>query len=96
MLKLRDEFPANISFQNTKNKHRMRKHRENRNGKEHLIDNVKYKKGMMRLKEKERLKDFAWRGRKNLSEEEDWETLMKKGKTEKAILKIQHPDIVET
>ena len=95
MLRLRVELPENVALQNIKNKHRMRKAREKRSGKGHLTDCLKAKKGMRLLKEKGRVLDFEWRGERNLTEEEGWESLLKKGGKEKAILEEKHPDIVE-
>ena len=95
MRMMRDDLPENVAFQNVEQKHRLRKIREQRSGKEHLKDNLKAMKGMRILKEKCRKKDFEWRGRKNLTKEEDYENLMLKGDEEKAILTEKYPDIVE-
>ena len=79
MSKYRDEFPEIVDFEKTKHKHRIKKQREQRSGKTHLIDNLKAKKNMRLLKENGRVKYFANRERKNISEEEDWENMRNRG-----------------
>ena len=76
-------------------KHRKREHRNHRNGKEHLFQNLKAKKGMKVLKEEGRLNEFVKRGTRNRSKMSDWEIFLKRGEKHSEKLKEHMPDLVE-
>ena len=75
-------------------KHKKRESRAKRSGKQHLIENMKAKKGMNLLKEKGRIRDFERRAIKNSTEMSDWKTFMKKGKSYSDLISKRKPDIV--
>ena len=76
-------------------KHKKRESRAQRSGKEHLLENLRAKKGMKLLKEKGRLRDFERRATKNNTEMSDWKDFMKKGKTFSDLISKAKPEFVE-
>ena len=84
-----------IEFDNISNKHQMRKARKERTGKDHLVQNLKAKRGMRMLKEEGWLMDFATRSAGKREEKSDWEKFNNKSKEHSQKLKSRKPDIVE-
>ena len=76
-------------------KHKMRESRAQRSGKDHLLENLRAKKGMKLLKEKGRLRDFESRATDNDTEMLDWKDFMKKGKAFSDLITKAKPDLVE-
>ena len=76
-------------------KHKKRESRARRSGKEHLLENLRAKKGMNLLKEKGRMRDFERRATMNNTEMSDWKNFMMKGKTNSDLLTKAKPDLVE-
>ena len=66
-------------FNRIKYKHRIRKMRSLRSGKEHLLQNLQAKKGMALLESEGRIKDFARRTGGKVSEIDDFEKYLKSG-----------------
>ena len=62
------------------NKHKTRKLRFQRSGKEKLQQNLKSKKGMRLLREEGRLIEYSDRHEQNVSETVDWNQFMQQSK----------------
>ena len=75
----------------------MRKQRQERNGKEHLLDNLDATHGMRLLKKYGRLKgrEFMRRKAREKDEEVLWKMFWKKGQKYKNILENSKPDIAD-
>ena len=82
-------------YKNIQDKHNKREQRKQRSGKEHLLENLKAKKGMRMLREEGNLLSFARRSRKNVDEYTDWKLFLQKGKQHFEKLQKSQPDIVE-
>ena len=96
--KVRKEMSeAEKEFERVYNLLQMRDSREKRNGKEHLQDNLKAKRGMRDLREKGRVigKDFMMRGKREKDEEILWWSFWNKGKIFKDVLKDKKPETAE-
>ena len=76
-------------------KHKKREARALQSGKEHLIQNLKAKKGMKKFKEKGRVVDFQKRSANNETEMSDFKNFKRKGNTYSEFLDAAKPDIVE-
>ena len=72
---------------------RNRKARAERDGKTHLLDNLKAKKGMQRLKEDGRTKKFDMRPLYKMSEVNIWKQYRELGAGYKKWLEIKNPDM---
>ena len=96
MKKIRKEKGTEVKeFERIKYKHVKRVKRQQRSGKEHLLQNLKAKKGMQLLKDEGRLKEFSHRSRGKFEEIRDWEMYSRKGERQREILKEEKPDIVD-
>ena len=90
---------ADQEFDNIVKKHHQRKVRQEQNGKEHLFQNLKAKKGMRFFKEEGELMKFVPRFQtptniklnKNLN---DWNWYQKQSEAHSKLLKDKKPDIV--
>ena len=84
-----------IEYLRLDKKHSMRKRRNSRSGKEHLIQNVQAKRGMALFENEGRMKKFSRRsGRKN-DEMRDWEFFFRSDNNASRLLDNKKPDIVE-
>ena len=72
---------------------RKRHSRQLRDGKAHLLDNLKAKKGMRDMKEIGRVFAFMERGKREKDEEVLWWSFWKKGKQFKDIVSKKNPEI---
>ena len=88
---------AEKEFERVYNLLQMRDSREKRNGKEHLLDNLKAKQGMRDLREKGRVigKDFMMRGKREKDEEILWWSFWNKGKIFKDVLRDKKPETAQ-
>ena len=84
-----------IEFVKIVKKHEMRRSRKMRDGKEHLQDNLKSKRGMQLMKDKGNLKEFARRNGGKSDEMRDWELYYKGCKNNADNLAEKRPDIVQ-
>ena len=84
---------AEIEYEQAYNLLKQRKARQERDGKAHLLDNLKAKKGMRDLKEIGRVFAFMKRGKKEKDEEVLWWNFWSKGKQYKDVLTKKQPDI---
>ena len=82
-----------IEYEQVYNILKQRKSRQSRDGKAHLLDNLKAKKGMRDLKEIGRVFAFMERGRREKDEEVLWWNFWIKGKQFKDILTNKQPEI---
>ena len=90
-LELSDEA---LKYENVSAKHRMRVQRLNRGEENHVEDNVKAKESMRQFREK--LPDmYTPRGRKNITEEDDWNRFFHKNTKCKELLKKLKPELAE-
>ena len=85
---------AQAEFAKIENKHKMREKRKTRSGKEHLIQNLKAKKGMQILETEGRMVKFSSRAGEKPAEGKDWENYFRRGKQFECELEIRRPDIV--
>ena len=76
-------------------KHKNRGKRKQRTGKEHLLENLKAKKGMRILEDEGRLEAFAKRSGRKAAEIDDWEFYFKGNKKNSNFLENKKPDIVQ-
>ena len=76
-------------------KHKIREKRKQRTGKEHLVENLKAKKGMKRLEDEGGLEEFAYRSGRKTREIDDWELYFKGSKMNSNFLENKKPDIVQ-
>ena len=85
---------AEKEYESVYNLLKMRNARKNRDGKEHLLDNLRAKQGMRDLKEKGRVVRIAFMRRcmREKDEEVLWWSYWKKGKMYKNILKDKRPE----
>ena len=84
---------AEIEYEQVYNLLKQRKSRQSRDGKAHLLDNLKAKKGMRDLKEIGRVFAFMERGKREKDEEVLWWNFWIKGKQFKDILTNKQPEI---
>ena len=84
-----------LEFVKIVKKHEMRRSRKMRDGKEHLQDNLKSKRGMQLMKDKGNLKEFARRNGGKSDEMRDWELYYKGCKNNADNLAEKRPDIVQ-
>ena len=84
---------AEIEYEQVYNLLKQRKSRQSRDGKAHLLDNLKAKKGMRDLKEIGRVFAFMERGKREKDEEVLWWNFWIKGKQFKNILTNKQPEI---
>ena len=84
---------AEIEYENIENLLRMRELRKQRNGKEHLLDNLEAKRGMHDFWEHGRLKEFEERNFRDIDEETLWRKFWKRGKDFKDILNNKKPEL---
>ena len=82
-----------IEYEQVYNLLKQRKSRQSRDGKAHLLDNLKAKKGMRDLKEIGRVFAFMARGKREKDEEVLWWNFWTKGKQFKDILTNKQPEI---
>ena len=82
-----------IEYEQIYNLLKQRKSRQSRDGKAHLLDNLKAKKGMRDLKEIGRVFAFMERGKREKDEEVLWWNFWIKGKQFKDILTKKQPEI---
>ena len=92
--RVRAEMSAvEIEYEQVYNLLKQRKSRQSRDGKAHLLDNLKAKKGMRDLKEIGRLFAFMERGKREKDEEVLWGNFWNKGKQFKDFLTKKQPEI---
>ena len=75
---------------------RMRKHRQHRNGKDHLLENLKAKQGMRLLREKGRLKKHLWRNSYEIDYDVEkwlWFHYYNRSPKNREILARKNPDV---
>ena len=78
---------------------KMRKHRQSRNGKDHLLDNLRSKQGMRLLRENGRLIEYSQRNsyrKKQKVEELLWYYYYCEGTKQKEILAKKNPDVFKS
>ena len=80
-------------FEKIMTRHKMRKRRDNQSGKDHLVGNLKAKKGMKLAKEAGWLREFAKRYRGGRNESREWELFKKKGPANSNILEKNKPEV---
>lgn len=85
---------AETEYQNVENLLKMRQSRQDRNGKEHLLSNLKAKQGMRDLKELGRVEgiEFMMRNKREKDEEVIWWNYWTSGKQFKEVLKSRRPE----
>ena len=90
----REMSKAEKEYDNVDNLIKMRQARHDRDGKQHLLDNLKAKKGMRILKECGRVigRDFMRRAKREKDEEALWWTYWNSGKTFKEHLQAKRPE----
>ena len=76
-------------------KHKKRKLRIQRSGREKLQQNLKANKGMRLLREEGRLRKYSDRCNQNSSETIDWRKFMKQSKKHNDIVNLRDPDLVQ-
>ena len=84
---------AEIEYDQIYNRLRLRHSRQLRDGKAHLLDNLKAKKGMRDMKEIGRVFAFMERGKREKDEEVLWWIFWNKGKQFKDIVSKKNPEI---
>ena len=82
-------------YQRISKKHKTRKIRIQRSGKEKLQQNLKSKKGMRLIREEGRLIEYSDRHEQNVSETVDWKKFMQKSKRHEDMVNIKKPDLIE-
>ena len=96
MKKFRDSLDEEkVEFRRLEKKHSMRKNRNSRSGKEHLMENLKAKQGMALLESEGRLRKFSRRSGRQNDEMRDWELFIRSGNNASGLLDSKKPDIVE-
>ena len=86
---------AEVEFVKIVKKHDMRRSRKMRDGKEHLQENLKSKRGMKLMKDEGNLTEFARRNGGKSDEMRDWELYYKGCKNNADNLAGKRPDIVQ-
>ena len=86
--------PAEIEYEQAYNLLKQRKSRQERDGKKHMLDNLKAKKGMRDLKEIGRVFAFMARGKREKDEDVIWWNFWNKGRQFKNVLTKKQPEIV--
>ena len=76
-------------------KHKKRKLRIQRSGREKLQQNLKAKKGMRLLCEEGMLRKYSDRYKQNSSETIDWRKFIKQSKKNNDIVNLKDPDLVQ-
>ena len=82
-------------FSRIQQKHYMREKRKLRSGKDHLLDNLKAKRGMQLLKKEGNLRMFTRRNGGKTLETRDWELYHRACKNNADYLASRKPDVVE-
>ena len=85
---------AENEYERVDNILKMRQMRQARDGRKHLLDNLKAKQGMRDLREKGRVigKEFMRRAKREKQEEDLWWSYWSKGKMFKDVLMIKRPE----
>lgn len=86
---------SDMDFARIEMKHYMRKRRQLRDGKQHLLDNLKAKRGMKVLKDEGNLKEFERRNGGKRDEIRDWDMYYRACKSNADKLEANKPDIVQ-
>ena len=73
----------------------MRTLREARNGKEHLLDNLKAKKGMREFHQNGRVKDLEERSFRDIDEETIWYKFWRIGPRFRSVLQVKKPELAK-
>ena len=91
----KNRLPEEVEYIRIETLLMMRRTRQERNGKEHLLDNLDAKRGMRDLREIGPLDEYMQRRRGEIEEEQNWRKFHQRGASYRALLELKKPDLAK-